>query len=520
MLTRFLGGVAACVGAAGVLSAQQAPVATPTPTTTSAPQVRSTKLGRLLFPDRTPVSTTVVVTPPVRTLPAVTPAGTPVAVRAEPPKPAAKPAAPATPAAPKPLATPVDKATPPATPAAKPAAAAPTTPHTNLLTDGGISGLTTPCPESCPTPTNHLCCDPCGPPGRFWIDAGYWYGSTTGQRTPPLVTSAPAGTPRAVAGTIGGPGTRVLFPTGDLNDDGRSGFYLNAGLWLDQCNKCGIEGNFFFLGESRDRFTAGDPTGNSIITRPFTNTATGLPDTELVSFPGILAGSVTVDSRSRFIGGGPNFVKNLCCSPCGRFDLLLGYTYLNLRDEINIVEDLTSLPGQTNVPAGTRFLVRDNFRTSNNFHGVNLGVSTERRYSHWYVGARAGVALGVNHQIIDIDGSTTITTPGGTAQTFPGGLLTQPSNIGRYERDEFAVMPWVGLKVGCQLTPRVRTYVGYDFMHLSNVVRAGEQIDLRVNPSQIPPRTGGVTGPALPAFTPRETGVSLHAVRFGIEARY
>ncbi|QEL13842.1 BBP7 family outer membrane beta-barrel protein [Limnoglobus roseus] len=479
MLTRFLGGVAACVGAAGALSAQQAAPTATAPSSAVPARVAATTIDR---------------GSPLATAPNL------IAVQATTP---AKPAAPA-PVAAKP-GTPIPAS--PATPATPVQ-----TPMSGLLTEGGCSAVACPAPAACAVP--------CGPPGKFWFDAGYWYGHLTGQNVPPLVTAAPVGTPRAVAGTLGGPGTTVLYPTGKVNSNWRSGFYLNAGMWFDDAQKCGIEGNFFFLGQSKQGYTASDPTGASIITRPFTNTITGLPDTELVSFPGILAGSINVQSRSNIIGGGPNFVKNLCCGPCGRFDLLLGYTYLNVRDEINIQENLTSLPGQTNVTPGTMFQVNDNFKTSNNFHGANIGFATERRYSHYYLGARAGVALGVNHQVIDIDGNTTITPPGGPAQTYQGGLLAQPSNIGHYTRDRFAVMPWVGLKAGVQLTPHLRAYVGYDYLYLSNVVRAGDQIDLRVNPTQIPPRTNGVTGPAFPVFTPKETGVSLNAIRFGLEGRY
>jgi hypothetical protein len=487
MLTRFLGGAVACASAAGALSAQS-PIVIPLPPTTgstslfadvgsplnTAPgrlptQPGAQPSGLLGFPG-TAISTT-----------AQTPA------KPATPAPAAKPAAPATPA--------------------------PHTPNTHLLANGGCGAV------ACPPAACNLCCDPCGPPGRVWLDAGYWYGTITGQNVPPLVTAAPAGSPRTQAGALGQPGTTVLYPTGRVNDNWRSGFYLNAGVWLDDCQKCGIEGNFFFLGTSRERFVAGSP-GVNIISRPFFNTALNIPDTELVSFPGILAGSVTVDARSSFIGGGPNMIKNICCGPCGRFDLLLGYLYLNLEDEINIREDLTSLPGQTNVPPGTRFIVRDNFRTSNSFHGVNIGVATERRYSHWYFGARAGVALGNVHQQVDIDGSTTITPPGQEPRTLPGGLLTQSSNIGRYERDRFAAIPWFGVKLGLQVTPRIRTYVGYDFMYFSNVARAGDQIDLRVNPTLIPSQTGMPSGAAFPVFTPRETGAAVNAIRFGVEARY
>jgi len=341
------------------------------------------------------------------------------------------------------------------------------------------------------------------------------------------VTTAPVGTPRQTAGVLGQPGTRVLFPTSDLNNDWRSGFYFNFGFWCDECQTRGFETNFFYLGDSNENYSVGSP-GTTILTRPFFNATTGapdtqlvsFPDTQLVSFPGILSGSVSVTSDTNVWGINPNYISNCCCGPCGRFDVLLGFYYLNVSDNLNITENLTSLPGQQNVAPGTQFVVNDHFSTTNNFYGVNIGFAFERRFSHYYLGVRSGIALGVNHQTIDINGSTTITPPGGPATVYAGGLLTQPSNIGRYERDEFAVLPWVGVRLGCQVTTHLRTYVGYDFAYLSNVVRAGEQIDTRVNTTQIAPRTAGVSGPLLPAFTPNESGFTITGVRVGVEYRF
>ena len=76
-----------------------------------------------------------------------------------------------------------------------------------------------------------------------------------------------------------------------------------------------------------------------------------------------------------------------------------------------------------------------------------------------------------------------------------GDLRRRPADAAieyrHYERDMFAVLPWAGIRLGAQVTCHLRAYVGYDYMYLSNVARAGEQIDPRVNTTQRPPRTGG-----------------------------
>ena len=75
------------------------------------------------------------------------------------------------------------------------------------------------------------------------------------------------------------------------------------------------------------------------------------------------------------------------------------------------------------------------------------------------------------------------------------------------------------MRVGCQLTDNARIYAGYNFMYMSNVVRAGDQIDANVNPTLLPPRTN-VTGPALPAFMPKTTDFWAQGISIGLELRY
>src|SRR5204862_492234 len=74
-----------------------------------------------------------------------------------------------------------------------------------------------------------------------------------------------------------------------------------------------------------------------------------------------------------------------------------------------------------------------------------------------------------------------------------GGLLALPSNIGRYSRDRFAVLPEASINLGYQVTPWLRATAGYTFLYCSNVVRPGDQVNLAVNPTQLP---SNLTAPA------------------------
>lgn len=398
--------------------------------------------------------------------------------------------------------------------------AAPTTPAPVTVHSPAAYGdplLGDPCAPACPA----ACCDVCGPPGRVWVSAEWLYWAASGNPLPVLATGSPAGTPLANAGVQGVPGTTTLIGGNRANNDFRSGFRLNAGVWLDECQTCGIEGDFFFLGNSSDGATAGSPAGSpggvGIVSRPFFNALTGRNDAQLVSFPGIVAGTVTTNSSSDVIGGGIGGVRNLCCGPCGRVDLTGGFRYLNLQDDVTITENLSSLGG-TGVAPGTSIIVRDRFQTSNDFYGTAIGLRAERRYGMCYVMVRSSIAFGVTHQTVTISGSTTTTPPGGVPTTLPGGLYAQGSNIGSYSRDAFAVIPEFGLRVGAQVTDHARVFVGYNYLYWSDVARAGDQIDRRVNPNQIPPTVPG--GPALPAVLFKTTDYWLQGVSVGGEFRF
>lgn len=374
-------------------------------------------------------------------------------------------------------------------------------------------------PSSMPS-LDGSCCEPCsvcGPPGRVWSSFEWLYWVTSGQPVPVLATAALPNTPRDVAGIPGLPTTATLFGGERVNNDWRNGFRATAGFWCDEAQTCGIELDFLFLERSRTPFGIASE-GSSIITRPFFNVTTLRPDVELVSFPGILAGSLAIDATNRVIGGGVNLLKNLCCDPCSRTDLILGYRYLNVADSLTITENLYALP-ESNVPRGTQFRIVDQFKTSNNFHGGVIGLATEQARGPFFIGLRATVALGTNYQITTINGSTTVLVPGSLPVTYPGGLLTQVTNIGRYTSSQFAVLPEVGIKLGVQLTPNARVYAGYNFLYLSNVVRAGDQIDPRVNTTLLPPPTA-YSGLPLPTYQRQTTDFWMQGISLGAELRF
>lgn len=446
------------------------------------------------------------------------------------------PAAPSTP--PPPAATAVVPAAPSpstATPAPAPGnrAGPPTVTGTGPSCGNGNCGNGTCNNGSCAsswTCNPFQCCAPCGPNGRVWADAELLLWWTKGMAIPPLVTASPAGTPRNLAGVLGAPTTRVLLGDERLNDDMEPGFRVRAGLWLDDCQTCGIEGSYFFVTPRTNR--SFDCLDAPVIARPFIDVNPGVPNpfiagaagfgapnSQLVCLPGVLNGTVSVRAETDFYGFDANLRHNLICDCAHRVDLLAGYRYLNLTDRLGITEDLTVLTAANPaIPLGTTFQVHDQFDTENHFHGGQIGLAGERRSGRWYIGGRTLIALGNTHSEVNISGFTRATPPGAAPIVNAGGLLAQPTNIGRYESDHFSVVYDSQAILGYQVTDGIRAFVSYNYLWWDNVLRAGDQIDLVVNSSQIPP--GTLNGPARPVFVRRDSDFWAQGVSFGLEVRY
>jgi hypothetical protein len=358
---------------------------------------------------------------------------------------------------------------------------------------------------------------PCPPAGRFWASGEYLLWWIRDSHLPPLVTASPP----ASAGILGQPGTIVLFG-GRTENEERSGGRFRAGYWFDCQQTCGIEGGYFFLGSRSVNFTAGSAgAGSAVIARPFFNVITGAEDAELVSVPGMLTGATAVNLSSRLQGAELNGVCNLCCGCSGRVDVLAGFRYLELTEGLGITEDLTVAPGVP-VSGGTVFRVNDQFSTRNRFYGGQVGARAEFWRGNLFVNVRGMVALGSTDQVVAVAGSTVIAPPGQVPTVANGGLLALPTNSGHFSRDQFAVVPEVGINVGYQVTQHLRAFVGYSFLYWSNVVRPGDQIDRGVNLTQVPgsATASHLIGPARPAPVLRDTDFWAQGISFGVAFRY
>ena len=348
---------------------------------------------------------------------------------------------------------------------------------------------------------------PCRRNNRFWVNAEYLLWTTKGQPLPPLVTTSGNPLVDFPPGAIGQPGTSLLF--GDSRVDHQAfSERVGGGYWFDRCQTWGIDTSFFLLAQQSANFVAGS-NGMPTLFRPFVNAnllGPNMPgnDAEIVAFPGLLAGTVQVHATSSLWGFDTNLRRNLLQSCNCRLDLLVGYRYLNLADSLQIQESLTALVPVSGPAAGDRFLVTDRFSTRNQFNGGQIGLDGEWNFGRFSLGGFTKLALGRNHETVSINGSTVFTPVGQMPVTMPGGLLALGSNSGTFNQNRFAVVPEVGVKVGYRITDWCKAYVGYNFLYISDVMRPGDQVDLRLTrpssrPSASRPHPGPAADRALPA---------------------
>jgi hypothetical protein len=366
---------------------------------------------------------------------------------------------------------------------------------------------------------------------NLWIrvDDLLWW--TNGLYLPPLVTTSPVGTPRDEAGVLGEPNTTILFGNDRVNRGTSPSYRLSFGWWLDECQTCAIEADFLELGAKTSDFSAsGD--GAPILARPFYNIQRDQQAAELVSFPDVISGTVDAEARDYFQSAGIwkswrlCGCQSCCCDQCcgcfcenlygRRTDMFVGYRYYRLNDSLGVHESLVATDP---IFSGTTFDILDSFRTYNEFHGGEIGLKTQVFRGRWSLEMLAKVAMGNTHRIVVIDGRTITTLPGLPPVTAAGGLLTAAgTNIGRYADDEFTVIPQIGLELGYQLTCCCRFHFGYNFLYWANIKRAGDQIDMVVDPRNLPPVQP--EGTMHPAPQLSDNDFWAQGLNFGLEFQY
>jgi hypothetical protein len=352
----------------------------------------------------------------------------------------------------------------------------------------------------------------CIRPWDMWVRGEYLIWWTQGNRLPPLATTATG----SGSGLLDEADTRVVIGDTDVHQNDRGGGRFSIGAWLNPEHCSAVEVNFFFLDDSEQHFQAVSDT-TPVLSRPFFNVEQQTNAVQRIAAPGISSGFVVADVESD-VNGGEVLIRRRLDNHCdSRVEFLYGYRYAGLDERLRIEDSLTSLDPTSNIPVGTVVSGFDSFETFNQFHGGDLGMAIDLYHRGWTLGLVGKVALGNMREQVTIGGNTLVSVPGQDAVESAGGLLTQPSNIGGFVRDEFAVIPEAQVNVRVFLSKNLEVSVGYTFIYYSEVVRPAEQIDLAVDPRQI---TDPANASAQPAFDFVSSDFWLQGVNFGVEYKF
>jgi hypothetical protein len=362
-----------------------------------------------------------------------------------------------------------------------------------------------------------------------WFSTEYLYWRAKGTFLPPIATTSANSVPQDQMGLpVAYPDTTQILIGDERAADGyRSGFRISGGYWLDMIHSDAFQADYMLLGtESDNQFTASD--GSTILVRPVYDVVSGMEIAEFLGGTNLnlnsglttLAGWVDVTTTSRVESAGATWRHMLWmdCEPMYwyKLNMLFGYRYWNLDESLEI-NDYARFVDSAIVANGTVIRRHDDFDTSNEFHGGELGLTGEMHFGRFSIDMLGKVGLGNMHQILDIAGDRKVFNPGGAlASVVEGGLLTQPSNIGRFTENDFAVIPEVSLKGGWQMTSNLRLSAGYSFLYVNRVLRPGESIDRGIDftPAN---QANPIIGETRPRPKLSETDFYLHGLNMELE---
>ncbi len=359
-----------------------------------------------------------------------------------------------------------------------------------------------------------------GPEADVWVSAEYLLWWIKDGRLSPLVGTTP--TLEAQTGKL----SDISTVYGDsVHYHEQSGIRVSAGGWINESHTLGLDASFFQLEHKVNGPIITSP-GAPVIGPVFFDPIALKTTLILASLPNFTSGPNAFSPRSAVIGiqnnnqlwgadanarinvGALFFMDHL--------DILLGYRQLYFGEGL----DMTTQSTAGNV-GGANLLVADHFGTRNQFYGGQFGFASHASCGRVSFDGVFKFAMGNVHEVVDINGSTTVSGLGTGATTTSGGVFAEPTNIGHHNKNQFAILPEFTMTLGYQLTQHARATVGYNILYLSNVLRAGDQID-EVDARQVQslstfnPKSGAVQ-PAPTFFSDRFYAQGLN---LGLEFSY
>ena len=338
-----------------------------------------------------------------------------------------------------------------------------------------------------------------------------------GDRLPPLVTTGPDSDSNT-AGQLGEPGTEILFGEERTLTDLRAGGRFTIGAWLDDRECQALVGRFWFSGRESTHFQT-DVNETPVIARPFLNVTppSSTEDTLLIAFPGLREnGRISVNGTSDVMGADISVHQFMYGKFGGTIDLVYGYQYMRLDEDLSISSTLTNLDSGGAVPVGTIIDVHDSFNAISEFHGAQVGFASRYSERCWSFNSLIKFGFGSLNRIAKRSGMTS-TTVGIDTDITNDGLLVNSNNSGTTSDRTFGWIPELDLSLGYRITPRLDATFGYHLVAMTDAVRVSGTIDpeLAVNSSSITPND-----PARPTPNMQYETFYIQGIHFGLQYGY
>jgi len=302
---------------------------------------------------------------------------------------------------------------------------------------------------------------------------------------------------------IGVPGSTDLFGGTENLDQSVQGVRGEFG-WLFGMAHCNtLQFRFFDAGAQSLTFDSPTSSATSIV-RPYQDGSVSpiVQDSVSIREPGISNGSVLAHAFSEVQGGDVLFKRQWLKNCDSTTDWLVGYQTARLTDSIDV--------HSTTLPTGSTTLLelRDQFRTVNRFQGAAFGLSRMVYSPRWSLGSMFKLGLGDMQRDVTIAGFQKV----GSAAATNNGLLARSPASGVYSSNTFVFSPEVNVTLGYRLTQNLEATLGYTYLGLPKVARAGEQIDTVADLDS--------ANATRPRFTLQESNFSLHSLNYGLQYRY
>jgi hypothetical protein len=324
----------------------------------------------------------------------------------------------------------------------------------------------------------------------------------------PLVTTGDA----TSLGRLGFAQTRSLLGPGQLPAPVFPALRLTLGGWMHD----EVFGGEVSVLASTLRATHFSATSNSqgspLLAIPFEDVASGTPQESslVLSQPGGASGRVWSDDAAALFGlefdGLGNLTEYLPGSR-GTLAIVAGARLLGFRERFKFSSGTSPLDG---FPMS----FHDTLLVNNTFIGPEIGLRGGYRRRRWTIEGTAKAAIGGTFSLLYESPQASLAFVGTRIQAVPGGgWFVQPSNTGWTYARAFSVVPAAQIRLGYDLTSRLRLTLGYEAFYWSGMLRAPNQIDRQINLSQ-------VVGPARPAALHNFSNFWAQGFNVGLQLNY